>query len=259
MIKAVFLDVDNTLTSPVTREIPASALEAIAEARRRGVKVFVATGRNTLTPEEGGILRGVQFDGYVAMNGQICYTDETDIFYRRTLDRGDASRVLALSDKLGFACAVSELREMYLNRITDRVRAFHESIKLPLYAVRPVTPDAEIFLLAVYAREEDRPAINAAMRHCVTVGYSEGAFDIIPADGGKESGLEKMLEHFGFSPEQALAMGDAENDIGMLKYAGVGVAMSGSDPHAIAAADYVAPAPENDGVMATFKKFGIID
>jgi len=49
MIKAVFCDVDNTLTSSKTRTIPASALEAIQKARKNGVKVFAATGRHTRT------------------------------------------------------------------------------------------------------------------------------------------------------------------------------------------------------------------
>ena len=45
MIKALFFDIDGTLVSMKTHTIPTSAVESIAQAKRKGVKVFIATGR----------------------------------------------------------------------------------------------------------------------------------------------------------------------------------------------------------------------
>ena len=74
MIKAVFCDVDNTLTSPESRGIPARALEAIRIARKNGIKVFAATGRQTRAYEEGKILHGIELDGFA-----ICLTAPSSI------------------------------------------------------------------------------------------------------------------------------------------------------------------------------------
>ena len=45
MIKALFFDIDGTLVSMKTHTIPTSAVESIAQAKRKGVQVFIATGR----------------------------------------------------------------------------------------------------------------------------------------------------------------------------------------------------------------------
>lgn len=45
MIKALFFDIDGTLVSFNTHEIPSSALSAITEAKAKGIKIFIATGR----------------------------------------------------------------------------------------------------------------------------------------------------------------------------------------------------------------------
>ena len=117
MIKAVFCDVDNTLTSTITRTIPARALEAIEKARRNGVKVFVATGRQTRTYEEGKILHGIALDGYVAVNGQLCYVPDGTIIHKDVLDPGDVSAILRLATELDFACCVVEGDKLYLTKI----------------------------------------------------------------------------------------------------------------------------------------------
>ena len=57
MIKAVFMDVDGTLTDIASHSIPDSALEAIHMAQKNGVKVCVASGRHTLMPQENGVIR----------------------------------------------------------------------------------------------------------------------------------------------------------------------------------------------------------
>jgi hydroxymethylpyrimidine pyrophosphatase-like HAD family hydrolase len=71
-IKAVFTDIDHTLTDPKTHLIPRSAVKAIEQARQNGIKVIAATGRN-LTASEGGPIATMEFDGYVTVNGQYCY------------------------------------------------------------------------------------------------------------------------------------------------------------------------------------------
>jgi hydroxymethylpyrimidine pyrophosphatase-like HAD family hydrolase len=71
-IKAVFTDIDNTLTDPQTHKIPLSAVQAIQLARNNGIKVFAATGRN-LTANGAGPVENMEFDGYVTVNGQYCY------------------------------------------------------------------------------------------------------------------------------------------------------------------------------------------
>jgi Cof subfamily protein (haloacid dehalogenase superfamily) len=260
MIKAVFCDVDNTLTSSKTRTIPASALEAIHKARKNGVKVFAATGRHTRTYEEGKILQGIALDGYVAVNGQLCYLPDDTIIHKAVLDPQDVIVVLRLAKELNFACCLVETDMIYLTAIDENVRSFHEMIKIPF----PVVASAEgaehrdVLSVAPYIDYETEELITPHLRNSEIVRFNPFNCDVIPRQGGKDVGMQAMLDYFDVPIEQAMAIGDGQNDISMLKAAGVGVAIGQCSPEVMAAADYHAPGADENGIRHTFEKFGII-
>ena len=260
MIKAVFCDVDNTLTSSKTRTIPASALEAIQKARNNGVKVFAATGRHTRTYEEGKILQGIALDGYVAVNGQLCYLPDDAIIHKDVLDPHDVAVILRLSQELNFACCLAEIDKLYLTTIDENVRCFHEMIHIPI----PVVASAEgaenrdVLSIAPYINYETQELITPHLRNSEIVRFNPFNCDVIPHKGGKDVGMQAMLDYFGVPIEQCMAIGDGQNDISMLKAAGVGVTIGQCSPEVMAAADYHAPEADEDGIRHTFEKFGII-
>lgn len=70
MIKAIFLDIDGTLVSFKTHQVPDSAARALKRVREQGVRLFIATGRHYTDLNNLGDL---EFDGYITLNGQYCY------------------------------------------------------------------------------------------------------------------------------------------------------------------------------------------
>ena len=260
MIKVVFCDVDNTLTSSITRTIPTSALEAIQRARKTGVRVFVATGRHTRTFEEGKILQGIALDGYVAVNGQLCYLPDDTIVHKAVLDPHDVATILRLAEELNFACCLVEIDKLYLTKIDENVRSFHEMIHIP-YPVVTLADGAvsrDVLSIAPYINYEIEAQITPYLSNSEIVRFNPYNCDVIPREGGKDVGMRAVLDYFGVPIEQAMAIGDGQNDISMLKAAGIGVTIGQCSPEVMAAADYHAPAPDEDGIWHTFEKFGII-
>lgn len=260
MIKAVFCDVDNTLTSPITRTIPTSALEAIQKARKNGVKVFVATGRQTRTYEEGQILQGIALDGYVAVNGQLCYLPDGTIIHKAVLDPRDVAVILRLAQELNFACCLIEGDKIYLTGIDENVRSFHEMIHIPYPMVTSAdgAESRDVLSIAPYINYAIQALITPHLKSSEIVRFNPFNCDVIPRKGGKDVGMQAMLDYFEVPIEQTMAIGDGQNDINMLKAAGVGVAIGQCSPEVMAAADYHAPEADEDGIWHTFKKFGII-
>lgn len=259
MIKIVFLDVDNTLTSPLTHDIPASALRAIAMARSRGIKVFAATGRNTFTRGEGALLDDVPLDGFVALNGQICYLADGRMLYDQPLDSDDVAATLRLSDERGFACMVSELRALSINRIDDRVRFFHSTmVDIPVPELRRFA-GGDVYSLSPYLTPDEEVPLKATLRRSCIVRWNDLTCDVIPEDGGKHVGIAAVLAHYGLSPADCMAMGDGENDISMLRMVGLGIAMAQAGATVKAVADDVAPTPDEDGILWAFQKYGIVE
>jgi hypothetical protein len=69
----------------------------------------------------------------------------------------------------------------------------------------------------------------------------------------KDIALRRIAEELGIPAAQTLAAGDGQGDVAMLRWAGLGVAVEGAHPEAMAAADITVPGPERDGVAALIR------
>ena len=82
--------------------------------------------------------------------------------------------------------------------------------------------------------------------------------DIISKKGGKETGIKAYLEHEGLKRSESMAFGDGKNDVSMIQYAGIGVAMGNGVDNLKREADYVTTEVGNDGIKNALEHFGII-
>ena len=102
-------------------------------------------------------------------------------------------------------------------------------------------------------RKRKSPACAAT---CAVCG---GDFtDLIPADGGKAVGMQVVLEHFGWSRDNAIAFGDGGNDVDMLRFAGIGVAMGNATDEPKTVADYVTDSVDDAGISNALHHFEIL-
>ena len=139
MIKAVFFDIDGTLVSFQTHEVPPSTVEALAALRERGVKVFIATGRHKDSIDNLGTL---EFDGYVTLNGGYCWADGQAI-YKHPIPRADIDSLIRFEQEVKrFPCALVEEDGLFQNYIDDTARQLYGLLNFPLPPLRgdPLEP-----------------------------------------------------------------------------------------------------------------------
>lgn len=100
MYEIFFFDIDGTLRSFETHEVPASAREALARLRGRGAKVIIATGRDrrSLPP-----LEGLTFDGYILVNGGHCLTTDGEVLAERPIPMEILRQDAACGDARGIS------------------------------------------------------------------------------------------------------------------------------------------------------------
>ena len=83
--------------------------------------------------------------------------------------------------------------------------------------------------------------------------------EFMPQNINKAYSLQKLLEHVGLDKSQLIACGDGYNDLPMIEFAGLGVAMGNAKPEVKAYADYVTDDIDNDGWAKALKHYEIID
>ena len=79
--------------------------------------------------------------------------------------------------------------------------------------------------------------------------------ELVPKGIDKAQSLERLLEHLGLDATNLIAFGDGYNDMSMIKYANIGVAMSNAAPELRAIADYVTRSNDEDGVGVFLEKY----
>jgi Cof subfamily protein (haloacid dehalogenase superfamily) len=98
--------------------------------------------------------------------------------------------------------------------------------------------------------------LNARYSKYLTVFRSEPFFvEIMPKDVHKATSLEKLLKHLSMEVKDLIACGDGYNDLTMIEYAGVGVAMSNAQDTVKEHADYITGSNEDDGLVQVIDKF----
>lgn len=259
MIKAVFFDIDGTLVGFSTHRIPESAKDAIGQLKAKGIKVFIATGRHWKVINN---LNGLEFDGYVTLNGTCCYAGKDRLVYKKAIPVEDVRRLAVIEAGAGaFPCIVVRESDMFINCLNAETDEVFRLLNFPVPPVRDFREalEAEVFQLIGFFREAQEQEVMAQLPGCEATRWNPLFTDIVPRGGSKRVGMEKLLGYFGISCAECMAFGDGGNDIPMLEYAGIGVAMGNAGEEVKAAADYVAPPVDEDGIARTLRHFGLVD
>lgn len=256
MIKAAFFDVDGTLFSHTMKKFPESTLEALRLLRKKGIKIFLSTGRSYI---EAGHLpwEDIVFDGYVTLNGQVCTDEKGKILYGNPIEGADKEYMISVFQNHERPLLLVEENRLYINYIDEAVRIAQKFVSIPDPEFGEYS-GADIYQFIAYITREEEAEFMAKIPNCKCTRWYEGGVDIIPKDSGKILGISKMLEIYGLDREEIIAFGDGDNDAEMLEYAGIGVAMGNAVQITKEKADYVTDHIDQDGVWNGLKHFGVI-
>ncbi|MBR5192898.1 MAG: Cof-type HAD-IIB family hydrolase [Bacteroidaceae bacterium] len=261
MTKALFFDIDGTLVSFKTHVIPASTIEALTLAHEKGIQIFIATGRPTLIINNLGELqsRGL-IDGYITMNGGYCYVGDK-IIYKSPIPETDVQTMARISKEKGYACIFVGEHEAWVCQPNDPLRQiFYDFLgvkEFPEVGFEEAI-NHEIYQMTPFFSAEDERIIAPQMPQSEFGRWYPTFVDITAKGNTKQNGIDEFIKHFGFKLEETMAFGDGGNDIGMLRHAGIGIAMGNAKDDVKASADYVTDPVDEDGIFNAMKHFGII-
>ena len=261
MTKALFFDIDGTLVSFKTHVIPASTIEALTLAHEKGIQIFIATGRPTLIINNLGELqsRGL-IDGYITMNGGYCYVGDK-IIYKSPIPETDIQTMARISKDKGYACIFVGEHDAWVCQPNDPLRQiFYDFLgvtEFPEVGFEEAISH-EIYQMTPFFSAEDERIIAPQMPQSEFGRWYPTFVDITAKGNTKQNGIDEFIKHFGFKLEETMAFGDGGNDIGMLRHAGIGIAMGNAKDDVKASADYVTDSVDEDGIFNAMKHFGII-
>lgn len=263
LMKALFFDIDGTLVSYKTHEIPSSTIEALTEAKAKGHLIFIATGRPRALVNNLGVLQERNLiDGYITMDGSYCFTGER-VIYQKPIPREDVEAIMDYCAGRHIPCVVSGENDICMchpNALLNYI--FHDLLKvghLPEKTPEEAIRGKEIFQLNPCITAEEEDFLLSLNHGCEINRWYDSLADITVKGNTKGHGIEQVIDYYGIPLCDTLAFGDADNDISMLRHAGIGIAVGNAARHVQAEASYVTATVEEDGIARALRHFCIIE
>ena len=267
-IKAILLDIDGTLTNS-KKEITPETLTALKNAQDRGIRLVLASGRPAKgLSNYGDLLNMWMHHGlFVCYNGaRVIDCESKEVLVDVTIKPELVTAVLEHMKKFDvipivtygeymvvedvYHCMVKNGDQefnvvQYESRMNNyRLMECENLAKFTNFPVNKILTAGDSDYLKAHWQEMREPFKDTLSCMFTSNFYYE--YTSLGIDKG--TALSKAMAKLGIKPEECIAFGDAENDIPMLQYAGIGVAMGNATDAVKAIADEVTLSNEEDGI-----------
>lgn len=267
MIKLIAIDMDGTLLNE-KKELTQPQIDAIHNAVKTGVIVVLCTGRPLVGVKP--FIKQLGFDTkdeYIIVNNG-CSTHSTkdwslldweelsasDIDYLSTFTNNDDVQISLFDEEEYFVLAENPndkvLRDAGLVNMTP----------ISLTVTEALSGKHRFFQAMFVGEKEPIDHFEATHNPTLSQRYSTVRsqpylLEILPSGVSKATGLKKLADRLGIQAEEIMALGDANNDLEMLEFAGLGIAMGNANQQVKAIAQDITDTNENNGVAKAIEKY----
>lgn len=274
MRKLLFFDIDGTIltedegtpdpsTETKERYIPQSAIRAIHELQAAGHLCFINSGRSW--SEIHSTITDLNFDGYVCGCGTfITYHKEVLLSHEIPLSLANEIyqdlHAYRLEWILEGQHATFYSTLPYQTRIGTFFKEYKALFPENSFVCPPEARDLHFdkFCICTTPKSDIFSFRQKYEQQFSFIDRGDGFYEIVPVGHSKATGIQFLMDYFDIPLEDTIAVGDSTNDLPMLEFAGISIAMKKSDALVLDTVDYVTDTVENDGIYKAMKHFQFI-
>lgn len=268
-IKLIAMDMDGTLLNS-QQKLTAGNVAALKAAEAVGVKLAICSGRAPGDNAMFALENGLDNCAILSLNGGYCMeTPTANAFANHTMDEATARAVIQYLRELDitFGCFLQNNIGIFPSKRQTKpvIWGNHGSGEIApkhfydLEALETLMVGGLNKIVCIETEEPERLA--EAQRRLrllplldVTTSWPNN-LEMMPIGIGKGGAVREMAERLGLTPAQVMTLGDYDNDLSMMAYAGYSVAMGNASPNVLAAAKYRTLTNDEDGVAAAIQRF----
>ena len=252
-VEGVFIDLDGTVVHHA--ELLPTAIEAVAALQATGVPVVVATGRMFISAcRFANLLHAA--DEVICFQGALVGSRSTgEVLLHEQLEMEAAREIIAAIVETGEHINVMTSDAFFVSEDNAEAQRYAQSARVPVNAVGDLVAwlDQPITKLVV----SGEPERMDALRDLLVPQFGDRAFiakslpfylEVAAPGVHKGVGCAFVADLLGLRQENCVSIGDGENDLELIDWAGFGIAVGGGHPELIERADWVAPSIDDDGV-----------
>ncbi len=259
--KLMAVDIDGTLLDSRDR---------LTEVTKKAIRLGVENGL-IFTISSGRPIQGIEHLNeqlnldlpFITYNGAMVVMGKSrKILYEQKMAADDVKSIFSLGERYNTSIILWSNNTLYANRIDARTTKYSEGFRVEPVIIRDPEEIAqkgvtkmlwydEIELIDRYEKEVGQFLGDNINYHTSKPIYLE----FVDKRASKAIAMERLGEHYGIKREEMIAVGDGANDLSMIEYAGLGVAMANAKDEVKAKADYITLSNDEDGVANVIYKF----
>ena len=255
--KYIFVDFDGTIIDHGTNSIPESTKEAIRLLQENGHEIILNTGRGPSLFY--GVEKELNIGSYIASNGRYVVHDD-EVIYHKAIEKEVVNSLVELAYKSKIDIAFSSANDYVINSKFDSLsNNFSDTFHLKYPEVKHnYHLNNDIYQINLFYNKSDYKKFEELFPTLHFNFSNSYGLDVNEKGGLKELGIKVFEDKLGMSVEDTIAIGDGHNDISMVQYANIGIAMGNAVKELKEAADIITDDVDKDGFYNVFKKLKLI-
>ena len=267
--KLICTDMDGTLLGE-NHTVSENNKNALRKASELGIKVAITTGRLFTSAKAYADLVGVEAPIISANGAYIREKDKNEVIYESILKDEQLESIYKVMKKHGLlgyfntsdsVITEEELPETHGYVMMNKNLSEDRRVKIQLvddFKIGFKKNKDKILKSIMFGEEEKLAEVRKELSE-------EGSFELVSSWRGNLEVMQKgttkgnavkiLAQKLGIKREEIICIGDGENDLSMIEYAGLGVAMSNAEEYVKEKADYVTDTNVNDGVAKMIEQF----
>ena len=254
-IKIIFVDIDWTLFDHHILKYHKSGLRALKKARKNGVKVIICSARHYMSFFHVDAIKKVPHDGYIASSGGIAFADG-EYIYRQSINPELAKTFVDRASGLGYELQIIGPDYSYLTLPENDLATGYYKYWYEYHPKVQEYDGREVTSILLFCKEGEEKQFEDLPLHFFR--FYDSGVDVTEVPYLKSTGIKAILKHYGFSKEEAMAIGDDYPDIEMFKEVGTSIAMGNGKAEVKKHATYVTDSISEKGLKNGLKHFEII-
>lgn len=262
LIQLIALDLDGTLLNS-SHQVTPRAAAAIRRAQEIGIKVVLATGKTLFSARQTMKELAIEAPG-VFVQGTVIYNPDGSVRHQHTIPVEVLRRVIPFAEQRGCFVMVYSGERILVRQSDPRadLTKYHEPAPVVVGSlINALNNHAFNKVIIVGTDPRHAKAVSWQMQQMIgnevkiTFAGIPQQFEILPKGISKGQGVESVARDLGIDAAHVMAIGDADNDIEMLTYAGMGVAMGHASEAVKAAAKYITDDNDHEGVAEAIERY----
>lgn len=264
--KLVAIDMDGTLLNSKNQVTNRTRI-AIEEAKKKGVYIVLSTGRILKSALSYSKILALN-NPIIACNGAIIVDEFHNTIYKKPIEMNLVKEIVNIGEEQNIYCHFYDETRFYSRARVEEVLEFYNegsqetTIDVKIFKdIEEITKSKDINIYKFLFIDDNKDKLQELRNKLNSLGNinisSSWANNVeaMSLNVSKGEAIKSLCHRLGVQPREVIAIGDSENDLSMLDFAGLGVSMGNGDTAVKKRADYITDTNDEDGVAKVIEKY----